>query len=380
MVAKKTEGAASERILVLNPGSTSTKLAVFDGAECAFEDKISHTPLDLSRFERVWDQYEYRKAMILEFLDDRGIALNTLAAVVGRGGIFAPTVGGTYAVNQRMIDDARAAERGEHASNLGAVLAYGIAWDLGIPAFIVDPPCVDELDSIARYSGLPEIPRTSLVHALNVKATARIVAEKLGRDHRDINLVIAHLGGGISVCALKKGRMVDVSNGFSAGPFTPERAGAVQTVDLVNMCFSGDYTRDEIEDKLVGGGGLVAYLGTTDAEVVVARIKSGDEEAARVIAAMVHQIAKEIGAMAAALDGELDAVVLTGGLANNEYVIEKLRTKIAFLGGVVVVPGEDELKALALGCLRVLREEETAKTYPQTVEGGSASRTETEEK
>ncbi len=379
-MAKKTEGAASERILVLNPGSTSTKLAVFDGAECAFEDKISHTPLDLSRFERVWDQYEYRKAMILEFLDDRGIALNTLAAVVGRGGIFAPTVGGTYAVNQRMIDDARAAERGEHASNLGAVLAYGIAWDLGIPAFIVDPPCVDELDSIARYSGLPEIPRTSLVHALNVKATARIVAEKLGRDHRDINLVIAHLGGGISVCALKKGRMVDVSNGFSAGPFTPERAGAVQTVDLVNMCFSGDYTRDEIEDKLVGGGGLVAYLGTTDAEVVVARIKSGDEEAARVIAAMVHQIAKEIGAMAAALDGELDAVVLTGGLANNEYVIEKLRTKIAFLGGVVVVPGEDELKALALGCLRVLREEETAKTYPQTVEGGSASRTETEEK
>ena len=380
MVAKKTEGAASERILVLNPGSTSTKLAVFDGAECAFEDKISHTPLDLSRFERVWDQYEYRKAMILEFLDDRGIALNTLAAVVGRGGIFAPTVGGTYAVNQRMIDDARAAERGEHASNLGAVLAYGIAWDLGIPAFIVDPPCVDELDSIARYSGLPEIPRTSLVHALNVKATARIVAEKLGRDHRDINLVIAHLGGGISVCALKKGRMVDVSNGFSAGPFTPERAGAVQTVDLVNMCFSGDYTRDEIEDKLVGGGGLVAYLGTTDAEVVVARIKSGDEEAARVIAAMVHQIAKEIGAMAAALDGELDAVVLTGGLANNEYVIEKLRTKIAFLGGVVIVPGEDERKALALGCLRVLREEETAKTYPQTVEGGSASRTETEEK
>ncbi|MEA3409829.1 MAG: butyrate kinase, partial [Candidatus Eisenbacteria bacterium] len=216
MSSEKTEGATSEWILALNPGSTSTKLAVFNGAECAFEDKVTHTPLDLSGFERVWDQYEYRKAMILEFLDDRGIALNTLAAVVGRGGPFTPTVSGTYAVNQRMIDDARAAERGEHASNLGSVLAYGIAWDLGIPAFIVDPPCVDELDAIARYSGLPEIPRTSLVHALNVKATARIVAEQMGRDHCDINLVIAHLGGGISICALRKGRMVDVSNGLSS--------------------------------------------------------------------------------------------------------------------------------------------------------------------
>ena len=373
MSAKRTKGAASGRILVLNPGSTSTKLAVFDGVECAFEDKIIHTALDLSRFERVWDQYEYRKAMILEFLDDRGIALNTLAAIVGRGGRFAPTVSGTYAVNQRMIDDARTAERGEHASNLGSVLAYGIAWDLGIPAFIVDPPCVDELDAIARYSGLPEIPRTSLVHALNVKATARIVAEKLGRDHCEINLVVVHLGGGVSICALREGRMVDVSNALSAGPFTPERAGAIQTVDLVNMCFSGEYTRDEIDGKLVGGGGLVAYLGTTDAEAIVARIRSGDAEAARVIAAMLHQLAKEIGAMVAALDGNLDAIVLTGGLANNEYIIERLLAKIAFLGKTVIVPGEDELKALALGCLRVLKGEETAKTYPQTVEGGPAS-------
>jgi len=380
MSAERTEGAATERILALNPGSTSTKLAVFDGEECAFEDKVSHTPLDLSRFERIWDEYEYRKAMILEFLDDRGIALSSLAAVVGRGGVFAPTVSGTYSVNQRMIDDARTAERGEHASNLGAVLAYGIAWDLGIPAFIVDPPCVDELDSVARYSGLPEIPRTSLVHALNVKATARIVAEKLGGNYHKINLVIAHLGGGISICALKKGRMVDVTNGLYAGPFTPERAGAIQTGGLANMCFSGDYTRDEIEAKLVGGGGLVAYLGTTDADAIVARIKSGDEEAARVVAAMVHQIAKEIGAMVVAMDGELDAVVLTGGLANNEYIMEGLQAKIAFLGKTVVVPGEDELKALALGCLRVLRGKETAKTYPQTVEGGPVSCNEVEER
>jgi butyrate kinase len=379
MSGKKTD-ARGERILVLNPGSTSTKLAIFDAHECLFEDKIEHTSLDLSHFDCVWDQYEYRKDLILEFLEDRGILLSSLAAVVGRGGLFAPTVSGTYAVNQRMIDDARNHERGEHASNLGAVLAYGIAWDQKIPAFIVDPPCVDELDPVARYSGLPEIPRSSQVHALNVKATARIVAEKLGRDLCELDLVVVHLGGGISICALRQGRMVDVSNALSAGPFTPERAGAVQTVDLVNMCFSGKYTKEEIEGKLVGGGGLNAYLGTTDAKEIVARIESGDEEAERVMAAMIHQVAKYVGAMAAALDGKLDAVVLTGGLAHNDYIVERLRTKIAFLGSVIVVPGEDELKALALGSLRVLRNEETAKTYPQTVEGGPESCAEVEER
>lgn len=379
MSGKKRE-ATGERILVLNPGSTSTKLAVFETEECLFEDKIEHTSLDLSHFDSVWDQYEYRKDLILEFLEDKGIPLSSLAAVVGRGGLFAPTVSGTYTVNQRMIDDARTHERGEHASNLGAVLAYGIAWDCGIPAFIVDPPCVDELDAVARYSGMPEVPRTSQVHALNVKATARIVAGMKGRDHCEMDLVIVHLGGGISVCALRKGRMVDVSNALYAGPFTPERAGAVQTGNLADMCFSGDYTREEIEAKLVGGGGLTAYLGTNDAKEVVARIEAGDEEAERVMAAMVHQVAKYVGGMAAALNGKLDAIVLTGGLAHNEYIVDRLGKKVAFLGEVIVVPGEDELKALALGGLRVLRGEETAKTYPQTVEDGSASCTEAEEK
>jgi len=372
MSARQKTAESGERILILNPGSTSTKLALFDGAECTFEDRISHTPLDLSRFACVWDQYKYRKGLILEFLDDRGVSLDTLDAVVGRGGLFAPTVSGTYSVNQRMIDDARSAERGEHPSNLGAVLAYGIAWDHGIPAFIVDPPCVDEMDAVARYSGLPEIPRTSLVHALNVKAIVRIVAGKLGKDHCGLDLVVVHLGGGISVCALKQGRMVDVSNALSAGPFTPQRAGAVQTVDLLRMCFSGDYTEEEIEEKLVSQGGLLAYLGTLDVEEIISRIESGDEEAARVIDAMVHQIAKEIGAMAAVLDGRLDAVVLTGGLANSKYITDRLRSKVGFLGDVMVLPGEDELKALALGALRVLRGEEKAKTYPETVEGAGS--------
>ncbi len=373
MARKETEGPRGERILVLNPGSTSTKLAVFDGPECAFAGDVQHTPLDLSHFECIWDQYEYRKAMILEFLEDRDVALSSLNAVVGRGGLFAPTVSGTYDVNQRMIDDARDAARGEHASNLGAVLAFGIAWDHDIPSFIVDPPCVDEMDATSRYSGLPEIPRTSLVHALNIKATARMVADELGKDHADVNLVVAHLGGGISVSALRKGRMVDVSNALSAGPFAPERAGNVQTVDLVNLCFSGEFTSDEIMKKLVGGGGMIAYLGTTHADEVSARIDAGDEEAKRVMDAMVHQIAKEIGAMAAALGGDVDAIALTGGLVKCEYITETLTKKIAFIGKVITIPGEDELQALALGALRVLRGEEKAKTFPQTVEGGSGS-------
>jgi butyrate kinase len=261
------------------------------------------------------------------------------------------------------------AVQGEHASNLGAVLAYGIAWDLGIESFIVDPPCVDELDTIARYSGIPEIRRSSLVHALNVKATARAVARQLDRKLSDLNLVVAHLGGGISICALRKGRMVDVSNALSGGPFSPERAGALPTVDLVLLTLSGQLTEPELMRRLVGNGGLAAYLGTKDAEEVEERARAGDDVAEKVLDAMIYQISKEIGAMAAALDCDIDAVVLTGGLAKSDYISKRIRSKTDFLGRVVVVPGEDELEALALGCLRVLRGEEEAKTYPETVEG-----------
>jgi butyrate kinase len=366
MTDKRDRG---ERILVLNPGSTSTKLAVFEGEKSVFEDAIRHSELDLGRFGRIWDQYEYRKAVILEFLHDRGIALHSLAAVVGRGGLFRPTVSGTYAVNDTMIADAREGTQGEHASNLGAVLAFGIAWDYGIDAFIVDPPCVDELDPVARYSGLPELPRTSLVHALNVKATARAAARELGCAHCDVNLVVAHLGGGISICALKRGRMIDVSNALSAGPFSPERAGALPTAGLVKMCFSGERTEDGIAKRLVGGGGFMAYLDTNSAKEVEERIEAGDQEAARVMDAMIYQIAKEIGAMATVLKGDVDAVVLTGGLAKSEYVTSRIEEWVGFLGRVILAPGEDELEALALGCLRVLRGEEEAKVYPEPVEG-----------
>jgi butyrate kinase len=362
----------NELILVLNPGSTSTKLAVFEGEECRFEDSVEHSVLELGRFPTVWDQYEYRKALILEFLGDSDVALNSLTAVVGRGGLFNPTVSGTYRVNERMIADAREAVAGEHPSNLGAVLAYGIAWDFGIDAFIVDPPCVDELDIVARYSGMPEIRRTSLVHALNVKATARTVAKQLGKKLRETSLVVAHLGGGISICAIGKGRMVDVSNALSAGPFTPERAGGLPTVDLLKLCFSGEYDESVIMKKLVGQGGLMGYLGTKDAKEVEELAAKGDERAARVLDAMIYQIAKEIGAMATVLKGEVDAIVLTGGLARSERITEGIRARVSSIGKVVLVPGEDELEALAHGCLRVLRGEEEAKNYPETVEGATA--------
>ena len=364
-----TARRGEETVLVLNPGSTSTKLAVFEGEKCVYEGLVKHSELELARFEKIWDQYEYRKAMILEFLHDNGISLHSFGAVVGRGGLLRPTVGGTYGVNPEMIEDAREGVQGQHASNLGAVLAYGIAWDFGIKAFIVDPPCVDELEPVARYSGLPEIPRTSLVHALNVKATARAVANDLGKDVTELDLLVAHLGGGVSVCALRKGRMVDVSNALFDGPFTPERAGSVPTAGLVRMCFSGAYTEAEIMRRLVGQGGFVAYLGTNSAQEVEDRVAAGDRSAALVADAMVYQIAKELGAMAVVLGGAPDAIVLTGGLAKSELFTRRISERVSFLGEVIIMPGEDELEALALGCLRVLRGEESARTYPETVEG-----------
>jgi butyrate kinase len=244
------------------------------------------------------------------------------------------------------------------------VLAHDIAEPVGIPSFVVDPVVVDEMNDLARFSGVPEIERASLVHALNVKATARRAARELERPLGDINLVVAHLGGGISVVAIDHGRMTDVSSALSAGPFTPERAGTVPTLELVDMCFSGDSTRDEIRRKLVGGGGFVAYLGTNSAREVEERISKGDERATVVMDAMLYQVAKEIGAMAAVLKGNVDAVVLTGGLANAEYITSRLASYVDFIAPVVVVPGEDEMEALAEGCLRVLRGEEAALEYP----------------
>lgn len=356
------------RILVINPGSTSTKISVFENEKELFKNTISHGKLELEPFKRVWDQYEFRKKLIKDLLEENNIDPKSLSAVVGRGGLFRPVVSGTYRVDELMIEDGRRAFSGEHPSNLGAVLAFGIGWDFHIPSFIVDPPSVDEFEEIARYTGLPEFPKKSIFHALNVKATARLAALALGKKLGEVNLIVTHLGGGVTVAALRNGRVIDANNALHTGPFTPERAGTLPMFDFANWCFSGKNTLDKIKKRMVGGGGLVAHLETNDCREVEKRIEQGDKKAQIVYEAMIYSIACEIGSRAVALKGDIDAIVLTGGMASSEMIVKKLKEWVGFLGKVLVYPGEDEMKALALGTLRVLRGEEEAKTYPETVQ------------
>jgi len=356
------------KILVINPGSTSTKISVFENEKELFKNTIHHSKLELEPFKRVWDQYEFRKKLIKELLEAHNINPKSFSAVVGRGGLFRPVVSGTYRVNELMIEDGRKAFGGEHPANLGAVLAFGIGWDYHIPSFIVDPPSVDELDELARYTGLPEIPKKSIFHALNVKATARLAASDLGKKYHEVNLIVAHLGGGITVSAIRKGRVIDTNNALDTGPYTPERAGTLPMFDFAEWCFSGKNRLEQIKRRMVGGGGLVAYLGTNNCKEVEKRVSEGDREAKVVYEAMLYQIAQEIGSRAVALKGDIDAIVLTGGMAESEMVVEKLKEWVGFLGKVLVYPGEDEMKSLALGALRVLKREEEARTYPEMVE------------
>lgn len=356
------------KILVINPGSTSTKISVFENEKELFKNIIHHSKLELEPFKRVWDQYEFRKKLIKELLEAHNINPKSFSAVVGRGGLFRPVVSGTYRVNELMIEDGRKAFGGEHPANLGAVLAFGIGWDYHIPSFIVDPPSVDELDELARYTGLPEIPKKSIFHALNVKATARLAVSDLGKKYHEVNLIVAHLGGGITVSAIRKGRVIDTNNALDTGPYTPERAGTLPMFDFAEWCFSGKNRLEQIKRRMVGGGGLVAYLGTNNCKEVEKRVSEGDREAKVVYEAMLYQIAQEIGSRAVALKGDIDAIVLTGGMAESEMVVEKLKEWVGFLGKVLVYPGEDEMKSLALGALRVLKREEETRTYPERVE------------
>lgn len=350
-------------ILVINPGSTSTKIAMFENETQLWDKTIAHSTMELEQFDHVWAQYDFRKRTILRDLEERGTKLEELSAVVGRGGFLSPLESGTYRVDNKMIDDLRAAKRGEHASNLGPILAYGIAWDLGIEAFTVDPVSVDELEPIARYSGVPEIPRESVFHALNIKAVARKYALSAGKKLDEINLIVTHMGGGITSCALRKGRMIDVNHGLGEGPFTPERAGSVPTLGLVELCFSGRYTKKEIKEKLLGGGGLAAYLGTNSAIKVESMINAGDRHAREIYEAMAYQVAKEIGTRAAVLKGEVDQIVLTGGLAHSRMFIDMVEERVRFIAPVTNIPGGFEMEALALGALRVLTGEEPARRY-----------------
>jgi butyrate kinase len=353
------------RILIINPGSTSTKIGVFDNEVSIFEKTIRHDTEVINTFTNIIDQYEFRKNTILETLDKEGINISKLSAVCGRGGLLRPIEGGTYAVNEMMLEDLRSGFSGQHASNLGGIIAYEIASGLNIPSFIVDPVVVDELDPIARISGFSLIERKSIFHALNQKAVARRVAKDLGKKYTDLNLIVTHMGGGITVGIHKKGRVVDVNNGLHGdGPFSPERAGTVPAGDLVALCFSGEHYREEIMKRLVGQGGLVGYLGTNDAVKVEQRIEAGDQEAKLVYDAMAYQVAKEIGAASAVLSGKVDAIILTGGLAYGKGFVKSITDRINWIADVIVQPGENELQALAEGALRVLRGEEDVKTYP----------------
>ncbi len=350
-------------ILVINPGSTSTKVAIFRNEILVFSETITHFAFELQRFKNIWDQYEFRKALILDLLEKHKIEKNTIDAVVARGGLFKALEGGTYKVNQSMIQDARMAKHGEHAANLGCILAFGIAWEHGVASYVVDPPSVDELNPLARYSGLPELPRDSIVHALNIHAIARLTAKKIKKEYRNTQLVVAHLGGGTSITAVKGGRIIDCSHGLSGGPFTPTRAGYLPVVELVELCYSKKYTLDELKKKIIEEGGLVAYLGTHNAVEVEKRIRNGNSKALEVYKALAYQIGKEIGAMAAVLSFKLDAIAITGGLAYSEMLMKWVKDYVGKIARVIIFPGEDELKALALGGLRVLKGEEEAREY-----------------
>lgn len=355
---------SSQRILAINPGSTSTKIAIYENEKCLFETTLRHSTEEISKYKHIFDQYEFRKNVILDVLNEKEINLTKLSAVVGRGGLLKPIEGGTYLVSEPMLDDLKRGVLGEHASNLGGVLAFEIASKLNIPSYIVDPVVVDELEEIARISGIPEIERISIFHALNQKAVARRAAKELGRDYKDMNLIVAHLGGGISVGAHKKGRVVDVNNALDGeGPFSPERSGGLPVGDLIKLCFSGTMTQGEIKKRITGNGGLVAYLGTNNAKEVSERIASGDSEAELVYKAMAYQVAKEIGSCAAVLKGEVDAILLTGGIAYDKQFIEWIEKRVQFIAPVKKYPGEDEMTALVEGAQRILNGEEEARQY-----------------
>jgi butyrate kinase len=352
-------------ILAINPGSTSTKFSLFEEEKLVFEKTLRHSPEELNKFERITDQFHFRKNLIMNELSERKIDVSRIAAVVGRGGLVKPIESGIYKVNQRMKDDLAAGYSGQHASNLGGMIADDIATSLCCArAYIVDPVVVDELQDVARISGHPEIERKSIFHALNQKAVARTYASSTGRKYEELNLIIAHMGGGVSVGAHKNGKVIDVNNALNGdGPFSPERSGGLPAGQLVDLCFSGRFSHDELMSMLTGKGGMMAYLGTNSFIDVCKMAENGDQKAIIISKAASYQVGKEIGSMAAVLDGKVDAIILTGGLAHQDSYINYIRSMVSFIATVVVYPGEDELKALAFNGLLALDGKIQIKTY-----------------
>ena len=350
-------------ILAINPGSTSTKIAVYKNEDQLFTTSISHTPEELAGFKSVIDQFEWRKGLILKALADNNIDVNKLSAVVGRGGVISPIESGVYEVNDDLRHDLLNA-RMQHASNLGGLLARDIADSIGVKSYIADPVVVDEMMPYARISGVPELPRESIFHALNQKAVARLFAKESDKKYEDLNLVVCHMGGGCTVSAHRRGRVIDTTNALDGcGPISPERSGSLPPGPLIRLCFSGKYTEEELIKKVHGKGGLFAHLGTTSVPEVLDRIMAHDLHAMLILRAMCYSIAKEIGAMAVALKGEVDAILLTDGIAHSKRVTDFIADHVDFIAPIFVYPGENELKALSENALAVLRGERSAKTY-----------------
>lgn len=353
------------KILAINPGSTSTKIAVFHNDKSVFLKTIRHSAKDLERFEKITDQFAFRKEVIMKELMDADICIDQLDAVIGRGGLIKPVEGGVYEVNEQLKNDLEIGVMGEHASNLGGLIAHNIAHALeGVRAFIANPVVVDELQDVARISGHPEIDRMSIFHALNQKAIARQFAKSRDSRYEELNLIVAHLGGGITVGAHYHGKVIDVNNGLDGdGPFSPERAGGLPSGQLARLCFSGKYTYTEVKKMITGKGGFMAYFGTNSAYDIEKRAKEGDEKAQLLQDAMAYQIGKAIGEMAAVLYGEVHGILITGGVANNKDLVSYIRNMVGFIAPVFVYPGEDEMSALAMNGLMVMRGEVACKDY-----------------
>lgn len=350
-------------ILAINTGSTSTKAAVYRDETPILELSLSHSAEEIARFGSIPEQAEWRKELILKALEDKGIALDSFSAVIGRGGLLRPIESGAYIVTDAMVEELRTTPQ-QHASNLSAPIALQIARICGVKAYIADPVVVDEFMELARHSGIKQIPRRSIFHALNQKATARLYAEQIGTPYEELNLIVAHLGGGISVAAHCKGRAIDCNNALDGeGPIAPERAGTIPAGDLIDLCYSGQYSKKEARALLVGKGGLVSLTGSNSVKDIVQRADDGDTEARLAIDVMVYTVAKQIGQMAVALKGDVDAILLTGGIAHSKAITGAISDYCRFLAPIEVYPGENELQSLAMNALRVLRGEMQAKTY-----------------
>jgi len=358
------------KILVINPGSTSTKLAVFDDFDLLKEETIRHSVDELAEYPNLYEQRHFREKLIRDFLESAGFDLDHFDAIIGRGGLLRPLRGGTYCVTESMIEDLRSCRYGEHASNLGAILARELSRDSGkeIPSFIADPVVVDEMDDLARFSGHPDFKRRSILHALNHKSVGRQVASMHGIRYEELNLIVVHMGGGISIGAHKKGKIVDVNNALNGdGPYTPERSGTLPLTQLIKLCYSGKYSKQEIKELIKGRGGMVAYTGTSDCLEVQKAIDAGNKEWELYYRGMAYQIVKWIGRMAAVLRGEVDYIVLTGGLAyDSEHMVRWIEEKVSFIAPVEVIPGGSEEEALAAAALRVLKKQEEPRIYEES--------------